>query len=430
MLSSPRSLGFVLAAILGAMLVPGCRPDDPTGPSQIPQFSQAPVPHLASERAIPDQYIVVFKSSLPDPAAEARALVAQHGGTLRFTYTSAIKGFAASLPLSALDALRRNPNVAYLEADRSIQLFDNEVAPPWGIDRVDQRTLPLDASYTWGTSGSGVHVYIIDTGIRSTHRDFEGRVVSSFNSAKGKGTTEDCNGHGTHVAGTVGGSVYGVAKAVTLYAVRVLDCYGSGTTSGVIAGIDWVTSNHLSPAVANMSLGGSYDQALNDAVEGSINSGVVYAIAAGNSATDACTFSPASAPRAMTIGASTKLDEQASYSNFGNCVDLYAPGSAIKSDWNTSDTASYTLSGTSMASPHAAGAAALYLESHPLDSPAAVSAALTGAATQGLMTKVGLNSPNLLLFTGDPATAQPSSGSSSGTTKSGPCKQRWQKGCQ
>jgi subtilisin family serine protease len=426
MLSTPRSLGFVLAAIAGAMLVPGCRSqDDLSGPSDPAEVSP---PQFSSSQAIPDEYIVVFKSGLPAPAAEARALVAQHGGTLRFTYTAAIKGFAAHLTEQAVEALRRNPNVAYIQPDQVVQISDVESNAPWGLDRIDQRTLPLDSSYSWGMSGSRVNVYIIDTGIRSTHRDFGGRVVPAFNSAKGKGSSEDCHGHGTHVAGTVGGASYGVAKAVTLYAVRVLDCYGGGTSSGVIAGIDWVTANHLSPAVANMSLGGSYDQALNAAVEGSINSGVTYAIAAGNSATDACTFSPASAPHAITVGASNKLDEQANYSNFGNCVDLYAPGSAIKSDWNTSDIASYTLSGTSMAAPHVAGAAALYLEDHPLDSPGAVAAALAATATQGLITKIGAGSPNLLLYTGDPASAQPSGGGTEGG-KSGPCKQRWQKGC-
>ena len=413
MLSTPRSLGFVLAAILGAMLVPGCRSDDgPSGPSEAPA-TQAP--QFSSSRVVPDQYIVVFKSSLPDAAAEARALVAQHGGTLRFTYTSAIKGFAANLPGTALEAIRRNPTVAYVEPDAEVQLLDTQILPPsWGLDRVDQRALPLSASYTWGTSGAGVSVYIIDTGIRTTHQDFGGRAVWAFNAVKGKEPDTDCNGHGTHVAGTVGGMTYGVAKAVTLHAVKVLNCAGSGRWSEVIAGIDWVTAHGAKPAVVNMSIGGDYNQAVNDAVAGSVASGITYSLAAGNSSTDACTVSPASEPTALTVGASTKLDARASYSNIGPCVDLFAPGTFILSDWNTSDTEAVYLSGTSMATPHVTGAAALYLETHPTASPAAVASHLLAAATRDRVTDVGTGSPNLLLFVGDSASTQsPSSGGGS-----------------
>jgi subtilisin family serine protease len=426
------SLGGLLSAT--AMMLSACQDaNSPTVSS--PQSPNDPAVSFAATadqglgRAIPGAYIVVFKSSLPDPAAEARGLVAQHGGTLRFTYTSAIKGFAADLPARAVDALRRNPNVAYVEADQAVELFDTESAPSsWGLDRVDQRKLPLSSSYSYTATGAGVSVYIIDTGIRTTHVEFGGRAVGAYSSVKGKASTDDCNGHGTHVAGTVGGSSYGIAKGVKLYAVRVLDCDGSGSFSAVIAGIDWVTAHRQLPAVANMSLGGGKSQPLNDAVKGSIAAGVTYAVAAGNSNYDACSFSPASTSEALTVGATTRQDAQAYYSNWGTCVDLYAPGDSITSAWNTSDTASAIKRGTSMAAPHVAGAAALYLESHPLDSPANVASALSAAATQAQITNLGSGSPNLLVFTGDPATAQPSPISGGGGGSKG-CGNAWWKKC-
>jgi subtilisin family serine protease len=419
MLSTPRSLGFVLAAIVGAMLVPGCRSEEGlAGPSQSP--TTASPQFSTTSRAIPDEYIVVFKSGLPDPAAAARALVAQHGGTLRFTYTAALKGFAAKLPDYALEAIKRNPNVAYVEQDAAVDLFGGGTQPappaPWGLNRIDQRALPLDASYSYGANGTGVNVYIIDTGIRTTHVDFGGRAVWDFNTVKGSNNPDtDCLGHGTHVAGIVGGTTYGVAKAVSLHAVKVLDCTGSGRWSWVIAGIDWVTAHAAKPAVANMSLGGDYNQAVNDAVAGSVASGVTYAVAAGNSSTDACTFSPASTPTALTVGATTSLDALASYSNVGSCVDLFAPGSFILPDFYRSDTDAVYLSGTSMATPHVAGAAVLYLETHPSASPAEVSAAILTGATQNVVTGVPAGSRNLLLFTGDPAAPEPTPGGGGGS---------------
>ena len=262
------------------------------------------------------------------------------GGTVGFTYRAALKGFSATLPAAALDAVRSAAGVKYVQADGRVQATDTQLNPPsWGLDRIDQRSLPLNQKYSYvGSAGAGVDVFIIDTGIRLTHTDFGGRATSGIDTIDG-GLATDCNGHGTHVAGTAGGTAYGVAKQVALIAVRVLDCGGSGPFSGVIAGVDWVTSNHSGPSVANMSLGGGFYAPLNTAVTNSINSGVVYAVAAGNSSLNACNYSPASTPKAITVGATEINDNRASYSNYGTCLDIFAPGSGITSAWYTSNTA-------------------------------------------------------------------------------------------
>jgi subtilisin family serine protease len=342
---------------------------------------------------------VVFHDDVQDPGALADALTAQAGGTVHYRYAHAIKGFAATLPAAAIDGISRNPNVAYIEPDGVVSTSATDFSVlSWGLDRIDQRDLPLSNSYTYASDGAGVRAYIIDTGIRFSHDDFGARAAFGFDAFGGNGT--DCNGHGTHVAGTVGGGEYGVARSVNLVAVRVLNCSGSGTTAGVIAGVNWVASQTVKPAVANMSLGGGYSSSLNSAVSNAIANGVTFAVAAGNSNANACNYSPASAGTALTVGATTTSDARASYSNFGSCVDVFAPGSGITSAWSTSDGATNTISGTSMASPHVAGVAALYLSTtgNSSKTPSQVDAAIKTAATVGKVTNPGSGSPNLLLY--------------------------------
>ena len=372
---------------------------DSTSPSR---SAAAPARANPAQSALQNDYIVTFRDDEPDPEGHARALTTAYGGSVKFVYRAAIKGFAvAGLPDAAIDALRRNPAIVNLERDGIVTADGSGTQSPatWGIDRIDQTDLPLDNAYGYDTDGAGVTAYIIDTGIRTTHTEFGGRASGGYTAITDGNGTNDCNGHGTHVAGTVGGSTYGVAKRVSLVAVRVLNCSGSGTTSGVVAGIDWVTANHAPNAVANMSLGGSFSSTLNNAVANSINAGVTFGIAAGNSNADACNYSPASTPAAITVGATTSSDAKASYSNYGTCVDINAPGSSITSAWSTSDIATNTISGTSMATPHVVGAAALYLSGHLGSAPSQVASALTGSATTGHVSGLPSGTPNLLLYT-------------------------------
>ncbi|SDO78697.1 Peptidase inhibitor I9 [Klenkia soli] len=334
-------------------------------------------------------YIVTLDAgSLPTQVA---ALTEAFGGDVSHVYSTALTGFAVTLPTAVADRLGTLPGVVAVEPDRPVELSATQSGATWGLDRTDQRQLPLSGSYSYGATGAGVTAYVIDTGITLSHQDFGGRAVTGTDTIDG-GAATDCNGHGTHVAGTVGGSTYGIAKQVSLVAVRVLDCQGSGSTSGVIAGVDWVTADHQAgeAAVANMSLGGGTSSALDQAVSSSIADGVSYAVAAGNGNAlgipqDACGNSPARVAGAITVGATDRSDQPASFSNYGSCVDLFAPGVDITSDWYTSNSATNTISGTSMATPHVAGIAALYLQGNPSASPATVAAEITGTATQGIV---------------------------------------------
>ncbi|AGL15563.1 S8 family peptidase [Actinoplanes sp. N902-109] len=341
--------------------------------------------------AIAGDYIVVLKSS-----AQPDSLARSYGGSVRQTFGAALPGFQAALSEYAAKRLAADPHVAYVEQNQVVSLLATQSGATWGLDRIDQAGLPLNSTYTYSQTAAGVTAYIIDTGIKYTHNDFGGRATFGYDAVGSGGV--DCNGHGTHVAGTVGGATYGVAKQVKLVGVRVLNCSGSGTTAGVIAGVNWVTANARKPAVANMSLGGGASTALDNAVAGSISSGVSYALAAGNSTANACNSSPARVPAAITVGATTSTDARASYSNYGTCLDIFAPGSSITSDWYSSNTATNTISGTSMASPHVAGAAALVLSANPSYTPAQVRDTLVNQATAGKVTNPGTGSPNRLLF--------------------------------
>jgi subtilisin family serine protease len=339
-------------------------PGEQRGNQDPPRF------HRHGPNRIANQYIVVLDEDAQGPEADPGAAAARAeqviqrtpAGRLTFVYSAALSGFAAEMTEEEAVALSRDPDVLFVEEDSVVEAFATQTNATWGLDRIDQRDRPLNGTYSYTSTGSGVNVYIIDTGIRRTHTQFGGRAFVGFDAIRDGRNTSDCNGHGTHVAGTVGGSTYGVAKAVRLFAVRVLNCSGSGTTSGVIAGIDWVTRNRIRPAVANMSLGGGASSSLD------------------------------------TAGATTSTDARSSFSNFGSVVDIFAPGSSITSAWSTSDTATRTISGTSMATPHVAGVAARYLQSNTTASAATVRNAIVNAATLNRLSGIPSGTANRLLF--------------------------------
>ncbi len=370
-----------------------------------------------STRPIEGRYIVVLKENVarlssergsrPRTADIAREMVGTHRAKLLRSYEHALRGFVVEANDGALAKLLADPRVAYVEEDGMAYPNATQSGATWGIDRVDQANLPLNGAYIYDTTASNVHAYVIDSGVLDTHTEFSGRMGNGYTAIfDGRGTS-DCNGHGTHVAGTLGGTTWGIAKGVTIHPVRVFGCSGGSAWSTIIAGIDWVTANHVKPAVANMSLGGSGNTSVDAATNTLINAGVTVVVAAGNQNANACGYSPARVPNAITVGSTQSNDARSSFSNFGSCLDIFAPGSSITSAWWTSTTATAVLNGTSMASPHVAGAAALHLADNPNVAPSQVTAALINKATLNKVTSAGSGSPNRLLYTLTPVPQAP-----------------------
>ena len=382
------------ATAIGALALAACTDEVPTTPASTPSQT-AQLARGVAGRTIPGRWIVVFDKDVADAPGLARRLTEAHGGTLHHTYGHAIKGFAATLPAAAVQALRRNPGVAYVEADQVASIAQSS----WGLDRIDQRDLPLNNYYGYNRTGYGVTVYVLDTGISLAHWEFGGRAWAGFDAFGGGG--HDCHGHGTHVAGTIGGGTYGVARSVGLVSVRVMNCSGSGSNSDIIAGVDWVRQYRAGPSVVNMSLGMGPSQALDDAVSNLSWSGVTVVASAGNSSSDACYVSPARVAEVITVGATNRYDQQAWFSNYGPCLDVYAPGVDIVSAWMNGTTKAE--SGTSMAAPHVAGVAALYLEVDRMAAPQRVREAIRQNATMDRLSGLGPGSHNLLVHSNFPA---------------------------
>ena len=374
-----------IAAAAALVALAACADADPTA-ARAPQA--APL-LTAGANALEGRYVVVLNEG-----ANSRSVAAVAGVSPRYVYTAALSGFAAELNAGQLNALRHNPAVRYVEQDQQVQAAATQTGATWGLDRIDQRNRPLSGTYTYTSTGTGVYAYVIDTGIQANHPQFGTRAASVYDALGGTGA--DCNGHGTHVAGTIGSTTYGVAKNVQLRGLRVLDCNGSGATSGIIAAVDWVRLNRTNPAVANLSLGGGLSSSLNTAVTNLANSGVFVAVAAGNSNADACNYSPASAAAVFTTASSESTDAKRSSSNWGSCVDGYAPGGSITSTWIGGGT--NTISGSSMASPHVAGVAALYKATNGNAATATIDTWIKNNATAGVITGNPSGTPNRLLY--------------------------------
>ncbi|TWD21448.1 peptidase inhibitor I9 [Streptomyces sp. T12] len=397
----PRRRLATLGAAASVALVAGLVSALPAGAAAA--APEGRIQYAGAANAVADSYIVTLKADeARSTTTKGRALAEKYGADIERTYSKALNGYEIEASEAEAKRLAADPAVASVVQNRTFTITATQSNPPsWGLDRIDQRNRPVNRAYTYPDSaGQGVTAYIIDTGVRISHSDFGGRASNGYDAVDRDNVAQDGNGHGTHVAGTVAGTSYGVAKKANIVGVRVLNNSGSGTTAQVVAGIDWVARNAVKPAVANMSLGGGADSTLDAAVRNAVSAGVTFVVAAGNESTNASTKSPARVTEAITVGATTSTDARASYSNYGSVVDLFAPGSSITSAWRTSDSATNTISGTSMASPHVAGAAALYLAGNPSASPAQVSSALTSAATTGVVGSPGSGSPNRLLYVG------------------------------
>ncbi|MGI2855525.1 S8 family serine peptidase [Shewanella algae] len=386
-----------------------------SSPFVLAQDYQAQLHAVNPAKAIKDQYIVVFNTpavinlnDLNGVSAYASSmgtrLANEHGIEVRQNFGNSLNGVLVKANAAQIQSLLKDPNIKYVEQDQRVSIepmveaAGDQGGATWGLDRIDQRDLPLNSNYHYDYDGSGVTAFVIDTGVRNTHNEFGGRASSGYDFIDNDNDSSDCNGHGTHVAGTIGGSSYGVAKNVNIVGVRVLNCSGSGTNSGVISGINWVKNNAQGPSVANMSLGGGASQALDDAVNAAVAAGISFVVAAGNDNSNACNYSPARAANAVTVGSTTSTDSRSSFSNYGSCLDIYAPGSSITSAWYNSNSATNTISGTSMASPHVAGVAALYLAENPALSPTQLTNLLVSRASSGKVGDAKTGSPNKLLY--------------------------------
>ncbi|GGE66301.1 S8 family peptidase [Shewanella carassii] len=386
-----------------------------SSPFVLAQDYQAQLHAVNPAKAIKDQYIVVFNTpaviNLNDPngvsayaSSMGARLANEHGIEVRQNFGNSLNGVLVKANAAQIQSLLKDPNIKYVEQDQRVSIepmveaAGDQGGATWGLDRIDQRDLPLNSNYHYDYDGSGVTAFVIDTGVRNTHNEFGGRASSGYDFIDNDNDSSDCNGHGTHVAGTIGGSTYGVAKNVNIVGVRVLNCSGSGSNSGVISGINWVKNNAQGPSVANMSLGGGASQALDDAVNAAVAAGISFVVAAGNDNSNACNYSPARAANAVTVGSTTSTDSRSSFSNYGTCLDIYAPGSSITSAWYNSNSATNTISGTSMASPHVAGVAALYLAENPALSPTQLTNLLVSRASSGKVGDAKTGSPNKLLY--------------------------------